>query len=160
MMSETTNAPAKTNETRPNRWDPFERLTQMQAEFDRFFGDRWPLRWLSDSSAIVSPKADMYEQNGSIIVKAELPGMKRKDIDVALEDGDLIIRGEQKTEEKIEEKYYYRMERSQGGFYRRLSLPRGVTADQIKATYDDGVLRVTVPKPSGDEPAQSKIHID
>jgi HSP20 family protein len=159
-MSDKIDVPTKVNGTKPARWEPFERLTQMQSEFDRFFGDRWPLRRLFESAASLAPKADMYEQNGSIVVKTELPGMKKKDIEILLEDGDLVIRGEQKMEDKVEEKNHYRMERSQGSFYRRLPLPRGVTVDQIKATYDDGVLQITMPKPQGTATPQSRVHIE
>ena len=158
-MSEKSTVPAKVEETRPRRWDPFERLAQMQAEFDRFLGERWPLRRMAELPGAWTPRADVYEQNGSIVVKAELPGVKKEDIDVAIEGGDLVVRGERKSEEKVEEKDYYRMERSFGSFYRRLPLPEGVTAEQIKATFKDGVLEVKVPKPVTKEPEPKKIAI-
>lgn len=158
-MSEKTSAPAKVTETRPGRWDIFERLNQMQSEFDRFFADRSPLRRMSELSGTWAPRADVYEQNGSIVVKAELPGMKKEDIDVEFDDGDLVIRGERSTEEKVEEKDYYRMERSRGSIYRRFPLPQGVTPEQIKANYSDGVLEVTVPKPATAKPSQTTIPV-
>jgi len=158
-MNEQTSTPAKVEEGRPGRWDPFERLNQMQSEFDRFFAERWPLRRMTEVSGTWAPRADVYEQNGSIVVKAELPGMKKEDIEVKVDDGDLVIRGERSTEEKVEEKDFYRMERSRGSIYRRFPLPQGVAPDQIKADYSDGVLKVTVPKPASATPAQTMIPV-
>lgn len=158
-MSEKPATPAKVTEGRPDRWEPFERMAQIHAEFDRLFGDRWPMHRMSEASGTVRPRTDVYEKNGSIVVKAELPGMQKEDINVALADGDLIIRGEHTSDEKVEETDFYRMERSLGSVYRRLPLPQGVTVEQIKATYADGVLQVTIPKPSGTEPTQSRIPV-
>jgi HSP20 family protein len=158
-MSEKSTAPAKVEEARPRRWDPFERLAQVQAEFDRFLGERWPLRRMAELPGAWAPRADVYAQNGAIVVKVELPGVNKQDIDVAIEDGDLVVRGERKSEEKVEEKDFYRMERSYGSFYRRLPLPEGVTAEQIEATFADGVLQVKVPKPVTKESTPKKIAI-
>jgi HSP20 family protein len=144
-------APATPETPKPRRWEPFEFLTQMQADLDRFWGGRWPefrlLRRPVEFAEVWTPRADVYEQNGSIVVKAELPGVSKEDIHVTIEEGDLVVQGERKAEEKVEEKDYYRLERSYGSFYRRLPLPEGVTAEQIDATFADGVLQVTVPKP-------------
>jgi HSP20 family protein len=162
-MTENTTVPAKTEESKPRRWDPFDLLTQMQTELDQFWGGRWPafrpFRRLAEVSGAWTPRADVYEQNGNLVVKAELPGVKKEDIDVAIEDGDLVIRGERKSEETVEEKDYYRMERSFGSFYRRLPLPEGATADQIDASFADGVLEVTMPKPVTKEPTPTKVTI-
>lgn len=150
--SATTVATAKTEEpAKLRRWDLMDVMTQMQNDLDRLWGGRFaalrPLRRFTESGETWSPRADVYEQNGNLVVKAELPGVKKEDITVAVEDGDLVIRGERTHEEKVEEKDYYRMERSTGAFYRRLPLPEGITVDQIAATYNDGVLEVTMPKP-------------
>lgn len=158
-MTETTKAPAKRTEPTVTRWNPFERLAQMQAEFDRFFNDaRNPLA-MGTRGADWVPRTDVFEQNGNLVVKAELPGMKKEDIDIAFEAGDLIIQGKREEEEKIEEKNYHRMERTFGSFYRRLPMPEGVTPDQVKATYGDGVLEVKVPKPTPVKPEPAKIPI-
>jgi HSP20 family protein len=162
-MSEKTTAPATTQVPKPRRWDPFDLLTQMQTEFDRFWGGRGPafrpLLRPAELADTWTPRADVFEQNGNIVVKAELPGVKKEDIDVAVEDGDLVVRGERTSEETVEEKDYLRMERSSGGFYRRLPLPEGTTAEQIAATYKDGVLEVTVPKPATKASTPTKIAV-
>lgn len=153
-MAEKTVTPAKTTEAQPRyRLDLFD---QLQDEFDRMWTGRWPLLWPTAHPFTPieewSPRADVYSQNGSIVIKAELPGVKKEDIDISVENGSLIIRGERKSEEKVEETDFYRMERSHGTFYRRLPMPKGVTAEQIKAEYKDGVLKVTVPKPARARP--------
>lgn len=158
-MSENGTLAVKTARPTPRRWDPFERFSQMEREMDRFLGDRWPLRRVTDAPGTWMPSTDVYEQNGSIVVTAELPGMKKEDIEVEVQDGHLVIRGERRAEEKVEEKDYYRMERSFGSFYRRLPLPKQVEPDQIRATFEDGVLKVTVPKPVSTEPEPKKVPI-
>jgi HSP20 family protein len=90
-------------------------------------------------------------------VKAELSGMKKIDIVITFDDGDLVISGERKSEEKVEEKDYYRMERSHGRVYRRFPLPHGVSADQIKANFADEIPEVTTSKPSAGAPAKTTI---
>jgi HSP20 family protein len=106
-----------------------------------------------------SPRADVFEQNGAIVVAVELPGVKKEDIDVAVENGDLVIRGARSSDEAINEKDYYWTERFQGSFYRWLPLPAGVSAEQISATYEDGVLTVTVPKPIAETPTATRIPV-
>lgn len=159
-----TTAPAATEAPKPRRWDPFDLLTQMQTELDRFWGGRWPTirppRRPAEFAEAWTPRADVFELNGSIVVKAELPGVKKEDIDVAVEDGDLVVRGERKAEETVEEKDFYRMERSYGSFYRRLPLPEGVSADQIAAKFADGILEVTVPKPATATAEPTKIAVN
>lgn len=158
-MEKTTTAPATsapapvpaTSEPKLRRWDPLALLGEMQAEFDRFFGPQAPfrpLRRLAELPTAWAPRADVFEQGDRFVVKAELPGVPKDQIDVTVENGDLVIRGERQAEEKVEEKDYYRMERSYGSFYRRLPLPEGVTPEQIEAAYTDGVLEVRVPKPA------------
>lgn len=139
------------------RWDPFEALDELQEEIDRLWRRAWwpapwsltrPLRRLTRMAETWAPRCDVYEQNGQIVVKAELPGVKKEDIEVSLVEGDLVIRGERKAESEVKEEDYYRMERSYGSFYRRLALPADVKADEIQARYQDGVLEVRIPKPS------------
>jgi HSP20 family protein len=127
--------------------------------FDRFFGDRRPLHRMAKPPDTWAPSADMHDQDGSIVVKVELPGVKKEDIAVAVEDGDLVIRGERKTDSKVEEKDYYRMERSFGAFYRRFPLPNGLNAEQIEVAYADGELKVTVPRPAAAQPAKTTVTI-
>lgn len=162
-MTQRTDLPATTQETKPRRWDPFELASQMQSELDRMMGGWLPSlrvrRRPGEMTGAWAPQTDVFEQNGSIVVKAELPGIDKKDINVAVEDGDLVIQGERRSEEKVEEKDFYRMERSYGSFYRRIPLPDGVTSDQIDAKYADGVLNVSIPKPKSVETKPVKISV-
>jgi HSP20 family protein len=90
---------------------------------------------------------DVYEKDNTIVIKAELPGLKKEDVQVEVEGEDLVIRGESKAENKVKDDEYYRSERSFGSFYRRMPLPAGVAPEQIHANLKDGVLEVRVPKP-------------
>jgi HSP20 family protein len=135
----------------------------MQSELDRMMGGWLPSlrvrRRPGEMSGAWAPQTDVFEQGGSIVVKAEIPGIDKKDITVSIENGDLVITGERRSEEKVEEKDYYRMERSYGSFYRRVPLPEGVTSNQISASYADGVLNVTIPKPDVTEAKPVKINV-
>lgn len=93
----------------------------------------------------ITPSVDIYEEKGEVVVKTELPGMKREDVNVKLIDNNLIISGEKKTDEKVERKDYLRLERSYGSFNRTLSLPEGIDSEHVKASFKDGVLEVRVP---------------
>lgn len=163
-MSSQTSSPAKTtNEGKSARRDPFDLLKQMQADLDRFwtqsrpaFGSLWRT---SEEGKDWIPTVDVFERDGNLVVKAELPGMKKDDIDVSIDSGALVIRGERSAEKKVEEKDYHRMERSYGSFQRRLALPAGVTSDQISASFKDGVLEVTAPIPAQKAPEATKVKI-
>lgn len=152
---------ATTSESRPRRWDPFSMLSELESEMDRMFGRRLPLAQAvrTPMSHGWTPSTDVYEKDGELVVKAELPGVDKDQIDVTVENGDLIIQGERKGEDEVKDEDYYRMERFSGSFYRRLPLPDGVDADQITADYTDGVLEVHVPKPTEAKPESKKISI-
>lgn len=142
-----------TTPTRSRRWDPLSMLTELESEMDRMFGRRLPSmfplrRYTSSLGEGWAPSSDVYEKDGELIVQAELPGVEKDDIDVSVENGDLVIKGERRTEDEIKEERYYRMERFSGSFYRRFPLPEGVDSDRITADYTDGVLEIHVPKPA------------
>jgi HSP20 family protein len=157
--------PAKTEPGRLRMADPMEFFEEMHQELARLWGQR-PLfpsifsRTLPIATRATAwvPRVDVYEANGDLVVHAELPGIEKKDIKLTLDNGDLLIEGERKSEEKVEEKDYYRMERMVGSFYRRLPLPAEVKPEQIKAEYKDGVLEIRVPKGAPAAPAQ-KIEV-
>jgi HSP20 family protein len=106
-----------------------------------------------------SPALDVYNEGGSTVIKAELPGVNKEDIDLSIDQGELVIRGERKSEERTEETNYVRMERSYGSFYRRLPLPKGVTEDDISATQADGVLEVRIRQPESERETTRRIPI-
>lgn len=161
-MSDQSPVPAPA-EAPPRRWDPMHSLAQLQADLDRFWGERPSLlslrRWI-EPDTVWSPKIDVFQKDGVIVVKAEVPGVPKESIDVAVEGGDLVIRGERKSEEEVKEDDYYRMERSFGSFYRRIPLPEGVRNDAINATFTDGVLEVTIPTPPAGETTAVKVPVN
>jgi HSP20 family protein len=112
--------------------------------FDRFF-ERRPFRFFDEDGGW-TPSVDVSETGKEIRVKAELPGMDPKDINVSLHDGVLTIRGERKHEHEEKEENFHRMERSYGSFFRSFRLPSEVDADKVEADYKDGVLKIRMPK--------------
>ena len=110
---------------------------------------REPLGWM--------PDVDITEKNGDIVVKAELPGMKRDEVEIEIEGNVLTLKGEKKEETEEKEKEHYLYECSYGAFQRSFTLPTTVKEDQVKAEFSEGVLRITLPK-SG-EPRGKKIEI-
>lgn len=133
------------------RWDPFREMTQLQNRFDRLFeavGGREE-SWL--------PAVDVFDTQDAVVLKAELAGMDPNDIQIEVEDNVLTIKGERKFEEKIDEERYYRVERRFGSFQRSLALPQGVKTDEIEASYDEGILTVTVPKAEQEKPKRIEV---
>ena len=99
------------------------------------------------SQALWVPDIEMFQRNGNLVVRADLPGLSKDDVNVEVDDGVLTISGERKHEEEEERDGFYRSERSYGHFYRSIPLPDGVNADQVEASFRDGVLEITVPAP-------------
>ena len=122
--------------------------------FDRFFEDFALPRLFSEKPAL-TPTFDVSETEKELIVKAEVPGMDKKDIHINLSDGLLTIKGEKKQEKKNEN--YHSVERRYGMFSRTIRLPFEVEADKVDATYKDGVLKVTLPKSEAAKPKKIEI---
>jgi len=131
---------------------PFEEMDRM---FDSFFPRGWlrPMRWEWPSWAEVpapfegkNPRVDVIERDNEVVIKAELPGVKKDDVDVSLTDNTVCIKGSTLHEEKEEQGDYYRREMSRGEFSRTVALPAEVDGDKAKARFVDGVLEVVVPK--------------
>jgi HSP20 family protein len=119
---------------------PFRELArEMEETFGRFFP-----AWSEERGWM--PAVDMVDEKDEIVVKADLPGLDQKDIEVTVQDGTLTIRGERKEEREEKKEDYFYAERSYGTFMRSLPLPRGVDADKVKATFKKGVLEVRLPK--------------
>jgi HSP20 family protein len=142
--------------TRVTKWPTLERLTDLRDEIDRFF--EAPLARTSELLGW-TPAFDVYEDKDNFVVKAELPGMKKEDINVSLQDGDLIISGERKSETRSEGTEVYRAERYFGKFQRAVSLPTTVAANKVKAEYKDGILTVTLPKSEEAKPRQIEVNV-
>jgi HSP20 family protein len=141
-------------------WPGFGRLTDLRDEIDRLF--EAPLGELARTSQLLSgwtPALDMSEDKDNVYVRAELPGMKKEDIDLSLHDGCLSISGERKTEEEHKDAEVYRAERFFGRFQRTVTLPTPVAADKVKAQYKDGVLTVTLPKAEEAKPKRIDVRM-
>ncbi|HAM33516.1 MAG TPA: Hsp20/alpha crystallin family protein [Deltaproteobacteria bacterium] len=128
---------------------PFEEFERRFEDFFRrpfsLMEAPWWTRWPALAGE-VSPTADIYEEGGDIVVKAEVPGMKKEEIHVDINEKTITISGEKKKEEKVEKKDYVRHERVYGSFVRTFGLPAEVQTDKAQATFKDGVLEVRVPK--------------
>jgi HSP20 family protein len=126
--------------------------------FPSLFGrDRWlPIR----PSSIRMPSLDVYEEKDSVVVKAELPGMKKEDVEVNLAGEILTIKGEKKEDKEVKEDNYYRRERSYGSFLRSVGLPCEVKSDEIKASFKDGVLEIRMPKTEESKKKSVSVKID
>ncbi len=112
-----------------------------------FFSPGWMPRWgFPDLKGEFSPTVDIFEEDDYVVVKAEIPGLRKEDIEVSLTDDSITISGQKKGEEKVERKDFYRYERTFGSFTRTLSLPSGVKTEDAKASFKDGVLAVRIPR--------------
>ena len=142
--------------TRVSTWPTIGRLSDLRDEIDRFFES--PLTRTSEFPGW-TPAFDVYEEKDNFVVKAELPGMKKEDINVSLHDGELLISGERKSETKSDGTEVYRSERFFGRFQRTVSLPATVDPTKVKAEYKDGVLTVTLPKSEEAKPRQIEVNV-
>jgi HSP20 family protein len=140
-------------------WPTFGRLFGLRDELDRLFEPFSELTRGSQLLSVWNPAIDLYEDKDSLIVKAELPGMKKEEIDVSLHDGALSISGERKSEQRVENGENYRSERFVGRFHRTVTLPSPVRGDQVKAQYKDGILTITLPKTEEAKPKQIEVNV-
>ncbi len=140
-------------------WAP-DQLTSLREEINRLFDA--PFSDWTQSTELFNgwtPALDLYEDKDNLIVKAELPGMRKEEIDISLHDGTLAISGERKQEDKHEDAEAYRSERFLGRFHRTLALPKPVQSEKAKATYQDGILTVTLPKTEEAKPKQIEVNV-
>lgn len=161
-------APRRETELVPSRFvrDPFALMREMTSEFDRMFGEparpffRWPsVRRRSTAEIGWYPEIDVFEKDNRLVTKIDLPGMKKEDVKVEVTDGQLAISGERKSEAEEKREDFYRCEREYGSFYRSVPLPEGAKIDDVKATFTDGVLEVSVPLPARPEAKVRKVEI-
>lgn len=130
------------------RFDPFRDLAVLQDRMNRLFNDQFASRGQEDhmfNRGTWTPAVDIYEAGGQLVLKAELPDMKREDVDVTVENHTLTIRGERKFDEEIKQDSFHRIERAYGSFVRTFSLPATVDSTRIGAEYKNGVLTVKLP---------------
>lgn len=143
------------------RWNPWNELVSLRERMNRVFDDslfRSDRREDPLAMGTWSPAVDMFEKDDQVVIKAELPGLEKKDISLDLQNGVLTLKGERKHENEVKEENYYRREMSCGKFIRSFSLPEDVDADKIKAEFQNGLLTVEVPKPEEHKPKQIPVN--
>ena len=142
-------------------WPGLGRVNSLQEELDRLFAS--PLAefaGVSEACEGCCPALEIHENKDRFVIKADLPGMTKEEINVSLNEGDLVISGERKTETKTDDNKVLRSERRYGSFQRSLSLPSTVDASKVKAEYKDGVLTIALPKTEEAKPRQINVSVN
>ena len=142
------------------RWEPFRNANSLQEQFSRLFDTSFPGRSSESDLTTWAPAVDIQETENELVLKADLPGIEEKDIDVRIENSTLTIRGERKFEKQVNEDNYLRVERSYGSFSRSFSLPNTINTEAIHAEYKNGVLTVQMPKRAESKPKQVKVNVE
>jgi HSP20 family protein len=140
------------------RREPMRELNTLQTEMNRLFNTFFDEGGSNgQTSRRWAPAVDLVEREDSLVLRADLPGLREEDVQIEVRDHVLTISGERRAEFEDSEQGYYRIERAFGSFSRSLSLPEGVDADKIEASFDNGVLEVTIPKPEERKPRRISI---
>jgi HSP20 family protein len=141
------------------RWEPARGLTTLQDQVNRLFNDSFRRSDAEASLSAWAPAVDVYETEHELVVKADLPEVDPKDLDIRVENNILTISGERKFEKKVNEENYLRVERSYGSFARSFTLANTVNPEAIKADYQNGVLTLSIPKREEAKPKQIKVNV-
>src|SRR3989454_8449705 len=141
------------------RWEPFHGVTTLQDQINRLFNDTFERTGEQSILSAGAPSVDIYETEHELVVKADLPDVDPKDLDIRAENNILSIRGERKFEQNVSEENYLRVERSYGSFARSFTLANTVNSEAIKADYQNGVLKLSIPKREEAKPKQIKVSI-
>jgi HSP20 family protein len=138
---------------------PFQNLSTLHEQVNRLCESKFQAR--GDDSALTTwaPAVDIYETENDLVLRADLPGIDEKDLDVRVENNLLTIRGERKFEQQVKEDNYLRIERTYGSFRRSFGLPNSVNSEAIKAEYKNGVLTVELPKRAESKPKQVNVNV-
>lgn len=146
------------------RWKPFSGLPYLHGSFDHFFNETFGQRQTdlgeSPDHAAWAPAVDTLETDDALLLRADVPGLDAKDVDIEVHDNVLTLRGERKAENGVKEENFHRAERSFGSFRRRFTLPRSVDAEKIEASYHAGVLEIKLPKRPEAKPRQIKVAVN
>jgi HSP20 family protein len=143
-----------------SRWEPFRGANFLPEQFHRLFDE---LAGRTTDESVLStwaPAVDIYETEHELVVKADLPDVDPKDLDIRVENNLLTLRGERKFEKKVSEENYLRVERAYGSFSRSFALANSVNPEAIKADYHNGVLTLLIPKREEAKPKQIKVNVD
>jgi len=136
---------------RPWLWRPWEEIEKLFEEFE----EKWP----EIKSAEFVPPVDVYEKGNNVIVETPITGIEPEKVDISFENNTLILKGKSEKKSELEEKNYYRKEIRYGSFYRAIGLPTKVISDKAEATYEDGILKITIPKAPETKEKKVKIKI-
>lgn len=145
------------------RWDPFRNLATLQGRINRLFEDAFPSHPSNEdelSSGDWKPLADIYDKGDAVLIHVELPGVKKEDVSIEVQDSILTLKGKRLSEKEFEKEKYYRRERSFGSFQRSFTLPPVTNPDKIKAKFKEGVLEIEIPKPEESNPRQVSIKVE
>jgi len=145
------------------KWEPFREMANLQDRMQRLFQEMGFGRYDRPSPDVQgarwAPAVDVYETEGEIVLKAELPEIDRKDVEISIENNVLTLQGERKQEKEVTKDCYHCMERAYGSFFRSFSLPSTVDQEKVKADFKDGILKITLPKKPEHKPKQISIDI-
>jgi len=141
------------------RWQPFSDMVTLRQAMDRLFDDSFvrPSRFTGLFGEGAEMPIDMYQTDEDVVVKATVPGIKPEEVEITITGDTLTIKGETRTEEEVKKENYFRQERSYGAFSRSILLPSSLQTDKAEATFDNGVLTLTIPKAEESKPKQIKI---
>jgi HSP20 family protein len=151
------------NPFRSASWDPFREIRTLENRLEKFFG-RFPLAGNGDDRDDItltqwSPRVDITEDDKEYMVKAELPELKKEDVKITIENGELMISGERKLEKEEKGRKYHRVELSYGSFLRTFTLPEGVNGEMVVADFKDGVLKIHLPKDPKARPRTLEVKV-
>ncbi len=143
------------------RWEPFRGLLTTQDRFNRLFNQTLSQVFGEEDSRLGTwaPAVDIFETDQNVVLKAELPGVDPKDVEVRVENNTLFLKGQRKFENEVKEENYHRIERSYGSFTRTFALPRTINAGNVSAEYKNGVLTLMMPKREEAKPKTIKINV-
>lgn len=143
------------------RWDPFREFSTLQDRMNRLFRESYGPEGREESltTTTFAPAVDVYEDEHSVNLKIEVPGIDEKDIDVRIENNVLTVHGERKFEKDEKEENFRRVERQYGSFTRTFTLPSSVDSEKVSANYDKGILKITLPKKAEAKPKQIKVNV-
>ena len=143
------------------RWDPFREFVTLQDRMNRLVRDSFGNEGREEAltTTTFAPPVDVYEDEHSVTLKIEVPGIEEKDIDVRIENNTLTVHGERKFEKEEKEENYRRVERQYGSFTRTFTLPNTVNQESVQADYDKGVLKIQLAKKAEAKPKQIKVNV-
>ena len=141
------------------RWNPYRELNALQNSMNRLFDSQFGGRDESLTTGAFVPAVDVYEDEHSVQLKLEVPGVAEKDLDIRVENNTLTVSGERKFEKEEKEENFHRIERRYGSFTRSFTLPNTVNTEDIKADYEQGVLKIRLGKRQEAKPKQIKVNI-